>query len=176
MKILALISSLALGVSLVSARSPQHVNKKLPELRARAPAPSAEHVYKPRKASASSPFLTDKSKKYAINGSAIPDVDFDIGESYGGLMPISNKTNASELYFWFFPSSNPKAEKEITIWLNGGPGCSSLEGFLQENGPFIWQYGTYKPVPNTYTWVSLKKDSKRAITDKSGELDQYGVG
>lgn len=35
------------------------------------------------------------------------------------------------------------------------PGCSSLEGLLQENGPFIWQYGTLKPVPNPYTWVNL---------------------
>lgn len=35
------------------------------------------------------------------------------------------------------------------------PGCSSLEGLLQENGPFIWQYGTIKPVANPYTWVNL---------------------
>jgi carboxypeptidase C (cathepsin A) len=35
------------------------------------------------------------------------------------------------------------------------PGCSSLEGILQENGPFIWQYGTLKPVANPYTWVNL---------------------
>ena len=68
---------------------------------------------------------------YAVNGSAIPDVDFDVGESYAGLMPISDAKNASELYFWFFPSTNPSAKNEILIWLNGGPGCSSLEGFLQ---------------------------------------------
>ncbi|KAK5707500.1 hypothetical protein LTR97_000034 [Elasticomyces elasticus] len=93
--------------------------------------------------------------KFAVDGTAIPDVDFDIGESYAGLMPISDKANSSELYFWFFPSANELAGDEILIWLNGGPGCSSLEGLLQENGPFLWQYGTYKPVPNPYTWVNL---------------------
>ena len=77
-----------------------------------------------------------------MNGSALPDVDFDIGESYAGLMPISNATDSPEMYFWFFPSENPLAENEILIWLNGGPGCSSLEGLFQENGPVIWQYGS----------------------------------
>ena len=94
--------------------------------------------------------------EFAVNGSAIPDVDFDIGESYAGLLPISSKFNETrELYFWYFPSTNPLAGDEITIWLNGGPGCSSLEGLLQENGPFLWQYGTFAPVPNPWTWVNL---------------------
>lgn len=58
---------------------------------------------------------------FAVNGTALPEFDFDIGESYAGTLPIS--TNASDhnrLWFWFFPSENPLAEKEITIWLNGG--------------------------------------------------------
>lgn len=83
-------------------------------------------------------------------------MNFDVGESYAGLLPISTYRNETrELYFWYFPSENEAAENEITIWLNGGPGCSSLEGLLQENGPFLWQYGTYKPVKNPYTWVNL---------------------
>lgn len=95
------------------------------------------------------------SLEYVVNGTGLPYVDFDVGESYAGLMDISNNTDDGQLYFWFFPSTNPLAEKEILIWLNGGPGCSSLEGFLQENGPVLWQYGTYKPIQNPWTWVNL---------------------
>ena len=100
-------------------------------------------------------FLT-RIEEFAVNGTGIPDVNFDIGESYAGLLPISSDADETrELYFWFFPSENPLACDEILIWLNGGPGCSSLEGLLQENGPFLWQYGTFAPVPNPYTWVNL---------------------
>lgn len=56
--------------------------------------------------------------EFAVNGTGIPDVDFDIGESYAGLMPISSDPDAGQLYFWFFPSSNPDATNDITIWLN----------------------------------------------------------
>jgi carboxypeptidase D len=53
-----------------------------------------------------------------VNGTGIPDVDFDVGESYAGLMPISSAKDASQYYFWFFPSTNPNATDEIMIWLN----------------------------------------------------------
>lgn len=86
-----------------------------------------------------------------VQGNAIPDVAFDIGESYAGLLPISEDPQETrELYFWFFPTTNPNATDEVVIWLNGGPGCSSLSGLLTENGPFLWQAGTLSPVQNTY--------------------------
>jgi carboxypeptidase D len=73
-----------------------------------------------------------------VDGSAIPDVPFDLGESYAGLLPISSDEDETrKLYFWFFPSTNPNATNEITMWFNGGPGCSSLSGLLTENGPFV---------------------------------------
>jgi carboxypeptidase D len=75
---------------------------------------------------------------FSVNGSALPDVDFNIGESYAGTLPItSNASDSNQLWFWFFPSSNPLANDEIVIWLNGGPGCSSVLGLLQENGEFL---------------------------------------
>ncbi|KAJ3339382.1 hypothetical protein HDU93_008290 [Gonapodya sp. JEL0774] len=101
-------------------------------------------------------FLNANTTKFAVNGSAIPLVDFDVGESYAGLLPISdNATDPNQLFFWFFPSQNPASSKEIMIWLNGGPGCSSFEGLFQENGPFLWQYGTLKPFPNRWSWDKL---------------------
>lgn len=57
---------------------------------------------------------------FAVNGSAIPEVDFDVGESYAGLLPIGGANETDQLYFWFFPTSAPEDPKEIIIWLTGG--------------------------------------------------------
>lgn len=149
-----LLSLLAV-IFVATARSPQHVGKKLPERSVRSPPKKPVTTKLKVETRQSSRFMTVQTSRFSVNGSGLPDVDFDIGESYAGLLPISNTTNSPELYFWFFPSQNPAAENDITIWLNGGPGCSSLEGFFQENGPVIWQYGTFKPVPNPYSWVNL---------------------
>ena len=54
---------------------------------------------------------------------------FDIGEMYSGLMPIKAGDSSRALFFVFQPQIVDKSDT-ITIWLNGGPGCSSLEGDL----------------------------------------------
>lgn len=97
---------------------------------------------------------------FVVNGTGVPGVPFDIGESYAGTLPILTnssdpETDPNQLYFWFFPSDNVNATDEITIWLNGGPGCSSLDGLLQENSPISWQSGTYEPQPNPYSFTNL---------------------
>jgi carboxypeptidase D len=43
----------------------------------------------------------------------------------------------------------------VDLRTQGGPGCSSLEGFLQENGPFLWNYGTFRPTENPWGWNLL---------------------
>lgn len=103
-----------------------------------------------------SPYLNDASRPFAVNGSAIPETTFDVGESYAGLLPISDDPNdPNKLFFWFFPSANPAASDEITIWFTGGPGCSSLSALLTENGPYTWEAGTLAPVLNPYSWSNL---------------------
>lgn len=80
----------------------------------RAPAPPSAPVLETR---SKSKFLNKHTEKFVVNGSAIPEVAFDIGESYAGLLPISQDPDESrELYFWFFPSTNPHAGDEVVIW------------------------------------------------------------
>lgn len=62
-------------------------------------------------------FANDMTEKFAVNGTGIPEVDFDIGESYAGLLPISQAADEQrQLFFWFFPTTNPDAGNEVVIW------------------------------------------------------------
>jgi carboxypeptidase C (cathepsin A) len=42
----------------------------------------------------------------------------------------------------------------VLIWLNGGPGCSSLLGAFSENGPFVFDDGQLYIKPNVESWNS----------------------
>ncbi|EGG18539.1 peptidase S10 family protein [Cavenderia fasciculata] len=55
---------------------------------------------------------------------------------YAGLINI-NETSNGNIFFWFIQAnvSNPETAP-VAIWINGGPGCSSMDGLFLENGPF----------------------------------------
>jgi carboxypeptidase D len=90
----------------------------------------------------------------AFQVKSLPDVPFDLGEMYAGEIPIKAGVKSRELFFVFQPTIGAPVD-EITIWLNGGPGCSSLEGFFQENGRFLWTEGSAAPWVNENSWVNL---------------------
>lgn len=97
-------------------------------------------------------FLTSSTSAYRVT--SLPEVPYDVGELYSGNIPISSNDTDRTLFFVFQPTIGEPVD-EVTIWLNGGPGCSSLEGFLQENGLFVWLPGTLEPTINPYSWVNL---------------------
>ncbi|KAK7023508.1 hypothetical protein VNI00_016726 [Paramarasmius palmivorus] len=101
-------------------------------------------------------FSNPKASEFFVDGTTIPEVDFDIGPSWAGLLPISSDPNETrKLFFWFFPPGPQGSLDDLIFWTNGGPGCSSLEGLLQENGPFTWSWGQAKPTVNENSWTNL---------------------
>ncbi|KAG2090020.1 Alpha/Beta hydrolase protein [Suillus discolor] len=105
-------------------------------------------------------FTNPKASEFYVDGTSLPLVDFDVGPSWAGLLPISNSPNetrqaSTRLYFWFFPPGPEGSSDDLIFWTNGGPGCSSLEGLLQENGPFSWSWGQAKPTVNQQSWTNL---------------------
>lgn len=60
------------------------------------------------------------------------------------------------IHYVFMESLDQPAENPVVLWLNGGPGCSSMEGLLTEIGPFVLDEGqnNFTQKVNPYTWLN----------------------
>ncbi|XP_072403706.1 lysosomal protective protein-like [Chiloscyllium punctatum] len=56
------------------------------------------------------------------------------------------------LHYWFVTSQRNPVKDPVVLWLNGGPGCSSLDGFLSENGPLHVNDDGSTLYINKYSW------------------------
>lgn len=56
---------------------------------------------------------------------------------YSGYIEV-NKTAKGSLFYWFVEAQKAPDDPStpVVVWLNGGPGASSLYGLFAENGPF----------------------------------------
>lgn len=71
-------------------------------------------------------------------------------KSYSGYLTV-NKTYNSNLFFWYFPAINNPANAPVVLWLQGGPGASSLYGLFLENGP-VFLNAQNKLEKKKYSW------------------------
>ncbi|KAM7525121.1 hypothetical protein LguiA_015023 [Lonicera macranthoides] len=78
-----------------------------------------------------------------------PNVDF---WHYAGYITVNEKTGRS-LFYWFYEAWTLPEKKPLVLWLNGGPGCSSVGyGATQEIGPFIVDKDGHALKFNPYSW------------------------
>ncbi|GLJ34410.1 hypothetical protein SUGI_0691880 [Cryptomeria japonica] len=78
-----------------------------------------------------------------------PKVGFN---HYSGYVTV-NEENGRALFYWFFEAATHKQKKPLVLWLNGGPGCSSVGyGATQEIGPFIINADGKTLSFNEYSW------------------------
>lgn len=77
---------------------------------------------------------------------------FDTQQQYTGWVNVPGNYSTN-IFFWFIAARQPTAE--LTIWLNGGPGSSSMLGLFNENGPCeVVEVGQnqYETVAREFGW------------------------
>jgi carboxypeptidase D len=89
--------------------------------------------------------------RYKEVPTGICELDPDV-KSYSGYADVGEKEH---IFFWFFEARNQDATKApLTVWINGGPGSSSMIGLFEELGPCrVDDEG--RVFSNPYSWSNV---------------------
>jgi vitellogenic carboxypeptidase-like protein len=73
-------------------------------------------------------------------------------DSCAGYLTV-DEAHDSNLFFWFFPAASGNPDAPVVLWLQGGPGASSLYSVFNEHGPFtVNEDGEL--LPRRHTWTA----------------------
>ncbi|XP_022955040.1 serine carboxypeptidase-like 31 [Cucurbita moschata] len=97
------------------------------------------------------PLHTDHSRQddLVTNLPGQPLVGF---RHFAGYVTV-HEPHGRALFYWFYEAASHPDQKPLVLWLNGGPGCSSVGyGATQEIGPFIVDNDAVGLKLNDYSW------------------------
>lgn len=94
--------------------------------------------------------LAQSAAQDMVNTTNIPQIPQSYNYTwYSGYLNI---TATKAFHYVFFESQYDPRQDPLVLWLNGGPGCSSMLGMLYENGPFVFVPNTTTLQLNPYSW------------------------
>ncbi|XP_020230241.1 serine carboxypeptidase-like 33 [Cajanus cajan] len=71
---------------------------------------------------------------------------------FSGYITV-NENHGRALFYWFFEAQSEPSKKPLLLWLNGGPGCSSIGyGAVVEIGPLLVNENGEGLHFNNYSW------------------------
>ncbi|RDX60163.1 Serine carboxypeptidase-like 45 [Mucuna pruriens] len=92
-----------------------------------------------------------KSFPEADKVKSLPDHSPVSFQQFAGYIPLDDK-NHRALFYYFVEAETDPASKPLVLWLNGGPGCTSVGiGAFTEHGPFVTNQGEAIK-KNQYSW------------------------
>lgn len=71
-------------------------------------------------------------------------------KQYSGYLNVSEGN--TKVHYWLVESEQAPESAPTVLWFNGGPGCSSLDGFIYEHGPFVVSNNGTTLTPREYRW------------------------
>ncbi|TFK31890.1 Alpha/Beta hydrolase protein [Crucibulum laeve] len=127
---------------------------------------------------------------FEVNNTQLTNVSFPLGRSFAGNIGVGRDGHPNNtLFFWAFENSqgsltNTSSTEPWGIWLNGGPGSSSMLGLLFENGPIRFGDDLSLSAHNQswdkvadYIWIDQPVGVGFATADSKGYIsdeDQMG--
>ena len=93
---------------------------------------------------------------------SLPKYEYN-GTLYSGYLSASPR---KQFHYLLHLADTEHDSKPLVLWLNGGPGCSSLYGWLTENGPMMYHKNkTF--TKNEYSW---NKEANMLYIESPGEV------